>query len=52
MYKIIEIKRNIALAMVKLNNGKIRFMNPKLIPKDRRDQHFAERRLETMDGQA
>ena len=49
---IIEIKRNIALALIKLPNGKLQFINPKLIPVAERIAHYAKRRTETLDGQS
>jgi hypothetical protein len=51
-YEIIEIKRNIPLAFVKLASGAKKFMARNLIPSHMQEAHWAERRLETQDGQA
>ena len=50
-YTIIEIKGNIPLAYVRLNNGKLRFMNKFKIPADVRAEHYATRNTEVLNPQ-
>jgi hypothetical protein len=48
---IVEIKRNIPLAMVKMTDGTLRFVDPSVLSDQQRQDHWEMRRKETLDGQ-
>ena len=50
--KVHEIKRNIALAKVKLSDGRSVFVNPNLIPIGLRQGYYIQRQFESQDGQS
>jgi hypothetical protein len=50
--QVIECKRNMDLCKIQLVDGSLRFCSKTMISPELQKAHWAERRLETQDGQS